>query len=326
MVRRITGVEQVNPTTITEIRCTCCGEVKKTARFPHSYSELYKANGGRVPVCDTCLAKKYDDYLIKYDGDIYKSVYRICQKLDVYYNKDIVDSIRDIGKESKRIKSYISKTNLRQYKNKTFDTTLEENDLVRTIDNEDDLNTSTSKVTKKMVKFWGYGFKDEDYLYLDEEYKDWISKHECQGKNQEVLFKRLCFTQLNILKAEQKGEPTEKLDKSLKEILDSLNLQPKQNKNELISDEKTLSMFIKEYEDNNKIECDPKYVDIDNILLTSKLFFKGGVACGIMGKDEEEFYTKEELEELDKWTVKMETVQNEEEVEDDLEEYFNDNE
>ena len=85
---------------------------------------------------------------------------------------------------------------LSQYKEKSFDNTIsdeEKDDFVASISS----NVSNSiEVDEKIVEFFGAGFKNEDYKFLNKEYKDWIARHECKTKAQEEVFKRLCFKQL----------------------------------------------------------------------------------------------------------------------------------
>ena len=60
------------------------------------------------------------------------------------------------------------------------------------------------KIASKAAKFFGSGFTNEEYVYLQEQYDDWVTRHECQTKAQEEIFKQICFTQLNLLLIKRK--------------------------------------------------------------------------------------------------------------------------
>ncbi len=132
------------------------------------------------------------------------------------------------------------------------------------------------KARMKSVKFFGSGFSDEDYIFLQEQYDDWTSRYETQTKAQEEVFKRLCFKQLEILKATRQGANTKDLDKTFQDLLATGNLQPKQNALDSLSDAQTFGTLIKKWEVTSPIdEVDEELKDIDNIGLYIDVFFRG---------------------------------------------------
>ena len=97
----------------------------------------------------------------------------------------------------------------------------------------------------------GSGLNSDDYVFLQNEYDDWTSRHECQTKAQEEVFKAICFNRWKAHKANIAGEDTKDLDRTFKDLLDTGKLQPKQSKeNDILStDKRTLGEMAEIWED-----------------------------------------------------------------------------
>lgn len=63
------------------------------------------------------------------------------------------------------------------------------------------------------------------------------------------MFKQICFTQLNLLKAQRLGEDTKDINATYLKQLEAAKLQPKQNKGEAVSENQTFGTLI---ENGNK--------------------------------------------------------------------------
>ena len=173
-------------------KCPCCATsyVKLDDNFPASQSELYAGWNYHLPICKKCLDKMFEHYTEVYGNDEDAAIRRICEKYDIYYNVSLLNASRKITKNRSRIHTYISKANLVQYKGKTYDTTLDEERKEGVIETLDDVKDA-KKAKLKTVKFFGTGFSDDDYQYLQEQYDDWTTRHECKTKAQEEVFKRI---------------------------------------------------------------------------------------------------------------------------------------
>ena len=129
---------------------------------------------------------------------------------------------------------------------------------------------------EKTKDFFGNGFKNEDYKFLKKEYEDWIARHECKTKAQEEVFKRLCFKQLEILKATQRGEDTKDLDATFQKLLETAKLQPKQNSGDTTADNQTFGTLIDKWENTRPLpEIDEELKDVDKIGIYLDIFFRG---------------------------------------------------
>ena len=283
-------------------KCPCCATsyVKLDDNFPASQSELYAGWNYHLPICKKCLDKMFEHYTEVYGNDEDAAIRRICEKYDIYYNVSLLNASRKITKNRSRIHTYISKANLVQYKGKTYDTTLDEerkDDVIETLDDVKD----AKKAKLKTVKFFGTGFSDDDYQYLQEQYDDWTTRHECKTKAQEEVFKRICFKQLEILKATRNGENTKDLDYTYQQLLDTANLKPKQTNMDALAEDRTFGQLIKIWENEKPVpEPDPEFKDVDGIGRYISVFFLGHLAkmVGIKNK-----FSRMYDEEMAKYTV-----------------------
>ena len=90
------------------------------------------------------------------------------------------------------------------------------------------------------------------------------------------MFKRVCFKELDIDKAQKEGKDTKELDKTLQELLGSLNLKPSQNNSNVLTESKTFGQLIEKWENEKPIpEPDEEFKDVDRIGLYIDVFFKG---------------------------------------------------
>jgi len=270
--------------------CPCCGKDIIERNLYKSQSILYSGEGF-IPTCKDCMDKIYDSlyqkYLIDYgydentidkDNDLKiqkKVMKRLCMMHDIYFSDN---AFKAALKRSGRtvLACYMQVMNIRAYKGLTYEDTLkeEENNVKVAIEN----NTSET-VDDNTIRFFGVGFSDEDYLFLQEQYDDWTTRHECKTKAQEEVFKQICFTQLELLKATRAKADTKDLTATFQKLLDTAKLQPKQNHSDAMSDAQTFGTLIDKWENTRPIpEVDDDLKDVDNIGLYMDVFFRGHIA------------------------------------------------
>ena len=251
---------------ISEIHCLYCGEKNDSDTYYSSDSLQYRAYG-KIPYCRDCIDKMYQGYLdeftrLKYSFPEKRAVQRLCMALDLYYDDKIFENAeKEFKRETEKFQNeltfiyyYIKQVKMYQYRKKSYNSTIEneykdikEKVGIMSTFNSDD-NEDQEKIAKA-VKIFGAGFPDEDYLWLLNEYEDWTSRHECQTKSQEDTFKAICHNRLNAYKANLRGESTKDLDKTFKDLLDTGNLQPKQNKGNVIAEKKGMAELMELWED-----------------------------------------------------------------------------
>ena len=205
-------------------------------------------------------------------GSEMEATKRLCQKFDWYFSKRIYDATEKSSASFSRMSSYVSKMSLRCYQGKTYDDTIRDEETV--INDVEDLknNSSEIKIKQKTLAFFGGGFEPEELKFLQEQYDDWTSRHECSTKSQEEVFKNLCIAQLNILKAQQ-GKGSMKLVEALKvfqDLLGTANLKLSQNNEKAMVEQNTFGTLIKKWENERPIsEPLPEWQDVDNIRILS---------------------------------------------------------
>lgn len=249
--------------------------------------DFYKSNSifndgiGKIPYCKKCIDKLYKYYVKKYQTENYtfpekKAVRRLCMAFDLYWSENVFETAvkqLETMPTMTMMTSYIKVSRLVPNNKRTYDDTLEYENAHNGVIPE--LYTAKT-IEDRTIKLFGSGFSHEDYRYLQEQYDDWTARHECQTKSQEEIFKRICFKQLEILKATRRGEDTKDLDASLLKMLEAAKLQPKQNRAETVSDTQTFGTLIDKWENTRPIpECDPELRDVDRIGKYINIFFKG---------------------------------------------------
>lgn len=275
----------------TKNKCNCfyCGREYVDTNYYKSSSVFY-SNIGKVPYCKQCIEKFYQHFYEKYTNEgcltpEKKAVERLCMIFDIYYKEDTYNAAINSAKKREMnispMGAYMKIIQLSQYKGKTYDNTMtdkEKEELTKSLIDMSNISDSRN-VDEKTVKFFGAGFNDDDYEFLKEQYNDWVARHECKTKAQEEVFKRICFKQLEILKATRRGEDTKNLDDTFQKLLDTAKLQPKQNSGDTTSDNQTFGTLIDKWENTRPIpEVDEDLRDVDKIGLYLEIFFKGHLA------------------------------------------------
>lgn len=271
-------------TTKAKYTCFYCEKEYVETNFYKSYNKFF-SNIGKIPYCKQCIEKFYQYYYDKYTNEgcltpERNAVKRVCMALGIYFKDDIFDSAIENAKVRKinisPLGAYINRIQLSQYKDKSYDNTISDEEKEKFITNSIAVVSDNMKVDESTRKFFGTGFTDEDYEYLKTEYDDWTARHECNTKAQEEVFKRICFKQLEILKATRRGEDTKNLDATFQNLLETAKLQPKQNSGDATSDSQTFGTLIDKWENERPLpEIDEELRDVDKIGLYTDVFFRG---------------------------------------------------
>lgn len=273
-------------TTKNKFTCFYCGKEYVDTNYYKSNSEFY-SNIGVIPYCKQDIENLYYFFFEKYTNEgclepERKAVKRLCMAFDIYYTDKVFNSaIKKIKESNMNISpmgQYMKTIQLQQYnRNKeTYENTImqEEQNGFTTGSLAD--TSDSRKTDEKTMQFFGSGFNDDDYEFLDKEYKDWTARHECNTKAQEEVFKRICFKQLEILKATRRGEDTKNLDDTFQKLLDTAKLQPKQNSGDTTADNQTFGTLIDKWENTRPLpEIDEELKDVDKIGFYIDTFFKG---------------------------------------------------
>lgn len=253
-------------------------------------NNFYKSNdtpsGINHTGCKKCLLKSATDYDKK--NGIYKDnkqkVKKTLMLMDLPFIEDVYDAaladVTNAVNEKNRGTAWqqymVMIQSLPQYRglhweNSEFKVNSEYDDEYEVKENQ--------KIIKKAKKRFGPGYSNEDYMFLENEYQDWVTRYECETKTQEIIFQRIAFKTWEIMKATRNGQPTKDLDASLQSLLSSGDLLPRQDKNNSASDSLAFGQLIDKWENEQPIpEPTDEFKDVDRIGLLIDVFFKGHLA------------------------------------------------
>lgn len=306
--------------TVDKYVCTRCGRIYKRQRgnFPCSHSPLYRG-GGYLPVCNYCVDDLFNHYKVAL-GDEKEAMRRVCMKCDIYWSPAVYAMVNKANTSNSRVRSYISKTNLAVYVEKTYDDTLDE-EALEAAKKETEEAKETSEIqldvgvppdvafednssnqpilfedipepTPETIDFWGPGFTADVYYDLDRRYKKWTSDKGCNiDESSAALYKQICLCEVNIAKNMMAGKPIESAQKSMNELLGSLNAKPVQKKQDEAASEAANEAFdnmpfgvgIKMCENMRPIpKPDPRFDDVDGIVRYISIWFLGHL-CKMLG-------------------------------------------
>lgn len=263
---------------------------------------------GYYPICKKCLMGMACDYDKKTGvyTDNKKKAMHVLQMMDLPFIESLYDKAvegnkaqvneRNMSTAWQAYKTVIS--SLPQYVNLKWENS--EYDAT-----SDDVSSSNRKPRKEIIKIFGRGFSDDDYLYLQDQYDDWKARTQVDSKSQETYIIRICFKLLDIWKAQKSGRDTKDLDKSLNELMAAANLQPKQNVANSANDTLTFGQMIEKWEAEKPIpEPSPEFRDVDGIKKYISVWFKGAL-CSALGIGNT--YSQEYEDEVKKYTVEKPT-------------------
>lgn len=288
--------EEVRKTGVAQVRVAYNNLAKDYNRildgkiyYCHSCNDFHAADSfytdkkyasGLFPICKKCLigmACDYDKKTNQYTDNREKTM-KVLEMMDLPYidslyqssltstNEDIQDKHRATAWQH-----YITCVkSLPNWRGKTWkDSELPADQL------EDEVKIN-NRTLKNAIKRFGPGYTNEDYMFLENEYQDWITRYECNTKAQEAAFERLSFKKWEINNATKKGLPTKDLDKTYQEWLGTANIQPRQTSMDATADAQTFGTLLQKYEETRPLpEVDPDLEDVDRIGLLIDVFYRG---------------------------------------------------
>lgn len=195
---------------------------------------------------------------------------------DVYENciKGAEDGVKERNRHSPFATYIVMLKSLPQYRGMHWENSEFEEEYYD-LESDEDINEN-SRIYKQAKKRFGKGYSPQDLIFLETEYQDWIKRYACENKAQELLFKRICFKELEIDKAQKSGKDTKELDKTLQDLMGSMALKPNQNNSNALTEAKTFGQLIQKWENEKPIpEPEGEFADVDKIGLYIDVFFKG---------------------------------------------------
>lgn len=280
--------------------CCRCGKAysRQKGFFPVSHSPMYRGSG-YVPVCNDCIEELYDYYRRKLPSDR-EALKRICMKLDLYWSDNIYNMVEKTAGTNSRIRTYISKTNIIRYIDKTFDDTVDEDaawflaqgmteEGLRESQKRKEMKEENDKIVvpDELIDFWGKGLEPDFYAELDRRYKNWTDDFDNLEPGEIALYKQICILEENINRDVASGKQIDKSVNALNSLLGSLNVKPSQKKSDMDSsyEKDPFGVWIRRWENEEPVpEPDPEFEDCDGIVRYIDTWLRGHL-CKLAGKN-----------------------------------------
>lgn len=261
--------------------CSVCGNPQK-AEEAFYMDDRYI--GKRFPICKRCLQKMVEQRKTDKDepNETKESVRNVLRMLDLPYLDDLyeqcvkgaAEGLKEKNRKSPFSTYIVMVKSLPQYRDKHWENSEFGEDYYDP-ESPDEINEN-SRLYKQAKKRFGRGYSPQDLIFLESEYQDWTRRYACENKAQELLFKRICFKELEIDKAQRSGKDTKELDKTLQDLMASMSLKPNQNNSNALTEAKTFGQLIQKWETEKPIpEPEGEFADVDKIGLYIDVFFKG---------------------------------------------------
>lgn len=199
--------------------CTCCGAEKREKEFYMSKAYIYKSIG-RIPICKLCLGNVYDKYFSRYQNEK-EALYYMCRSISICFSMSCYNAtMQEItnGKKSNVWQIYMTKLNSIGSKNGAgddFDTS--DNIESKEIIYEDDGSEASIR--------WG-NLPKADLDFLEFNYNQWVTRHQCETRAEEILYEEITQLQLDIKKTRETGGDTVKKVEALQKLMASANIRP----------------------------------------------------------------------------------------------------
>lgn len=246
-------------------KCMCCGKIYdvRKGNFSKTQSQWFIGNDGYLPWCNDCREKMFEFYAKKYNDED-EAIDRLAMMFDTYVDDKVLEAAEYSSTSAPKINTYMGRINMRQFASKSYDDVIDQKkkDALAAGD------TKGTKVTQRMIKNWGRGLDDQDYLFLEDHYQNLITRHECKTAAQEILFKRIAKAELNCEKADATGD-TKKIKEAndnLQNLMGSAQIKPNQTNDNALAETNTFGTLIQKQEEEEPIpEPSPEWQDVDGI-------------------------------------------------------------
>lgn len=252
--------------------CTRCGN---SGDFYIGKSDLYKFYE-KIPFCKKCIEEIYNE-LVKIHSDYKKAIYFLCRKLDIPFKNTVYDgAVKESSIKGWSIQqTYMKQINSFSDKN-NYGTCFDDSDLFdnNSIDNGKSIvsfDISEYEQADESIKlFWGFGFSDKDYAFLEQELFNWKQTHKCDNQSEITLLREICITILEIRNVRADKNSTKDLKKELQDLMKTASVDPA--KANAASAGKSLDAFgiwikdIEQFTPAEWYEQQEKYKDMDGFI------------------------------------------------------------
>lgn len=238
------------------IKCNCCGKIKKEGEFYISSSHFNKSTG-KMYVCKQCIW----DYAEQDNGDL-TLVKEALRMIDKPFISDLWKSSEEESERTRKklFRTYMKNVMMKQNINLNWDDSkFKYQNSVKELNG----NISENNDIEEIISYWGRGYLDWEYEYLEDQKLNLMSSFECPDYGMEMIMKDICFINLDIEKLRQeKNHSNQKTITNLIEtrskLMNSANMNPIQATGAEANDQITFGTLIKKWENERPV---PKPID-----------------------------------------------------------------
>lgn len=287
--------------------CAKCGEYLSPENF--YVSDEFKT--GRFPICKDCILEMATDYDNRLEAavDNRDKLMRVFHMLNLPYSDEAYRSFKTkMGEGVSVAQSMLAqiqiwaKNNNKTWADSVFDKPVVKAPAVEQYD-----------VRPEIRKIFGSGFTEDDYHFLQDQYDDWRARTQVDSKSQETYVQQICLQLLDIDKDRKAGKDTTNKIKALDVLMNSANLQPKQNVSNAATDALTFGQLIEKWENERPIsEPSEEFKDVDGIGKYIRVWFTGWLSKALGMKAN--VYTTEFDKEISQFETKRAELEEDDET------------
>ncbi|GAA4880551.1 hypothetical protein GCM10023310_70950 [Paenibacillus vulneris] len=233
-----------------KIECQRCGKFKAPTPSNYYVNGHPLFNWEKFKVCKDCT----NNYIGEKGSTGY--LHRVYSMLALLDKPFLTDLWKQRDEEWQRYIPTLSSMN--QYKGLTFkDSIFVSSNNHNYNDQVDDTIIKESDLLE-LTRYWGRGYSNEDYLYLEEEKFKLMSSFECPDYGMEMIMRDICFINLEIekIRQEQKGNGGKEISNLIKTRSDLMNdakMKPIQATGADANDQISFGVLIKKWENEKPI-------------------------------------------------------------------------
>lgn len=275
-----------------------CRVCQKTLSLKPNFYEATNLNldtNGHMSICKTCCNDLYDKYFAIH-GDMETSINLVCMDLDMKFSevalKQTQGHVTRMLEKGTKVKAVfgVYKSKLSTIARRTTNVSCyryHESDNLGYLAPKAKIDIGGEKFSDELLLFWGEGFTQDDYVFLESELANWKKTHRCDNQAEITLLKEICIKILDIRKRRASGKATATAISELQALFRTASVDPA--KANIASSGKsydTWGMWIKEIEQFRPAEWhskQEKYKDMDGFLPYIKDFIERPVINFISG-------------------------------------------
>lgn len=257
-----------------EIYCRRCTTLKSDKLFYSAVDGNLDKNG-YMSVCKQCCNEIFVLNL-NTQLDINKAMISTCKMLNIAFVEECVSSASAHVSNNFNPDTFFGtyKAKLGQFRtNPSMVLTFESYPSNIKFNQEEEkkiVETEGVDYSEYLKTTWGSGMTVDDYNFLESSFSEWKRTHKCDTNSETVLMKEICHLELAVRKAREANQSTDKLVKSLQDLIKTANLSPAQaNMMNASKGNEVFGMWIKDIEELEPAEWWDEnrklFVDVDNI-------------------------------------------------------------